>query len=339
MEQPPSARQDASHVLATPGWFFGLRIAQMLLCFIILALSGAVVGNVYLDELGLTLAVSLLSMIALGYMIVSERVAACRAGYNVYAVLALEGLFVILWLAAFAAAAGRRSRFSYTVVTSDANLYDSLAGMTSAVAGLGAFVWFTFIATFTWTLLSFLSGRKQGRFNFNLDAVAATSSASYPMDQKMNQQPPPTMAVPEQSQTPYQQQAPYMPPTAQSPPPQQMVHDFPLHQAAQYPAQAQSPSQHPGQQPSPYPLSTQHSSTLHLAQQHAPSAQQHAPSAQQHASSAQQHASSAHHQTSLYSPHGTPSPTHYPPQQYASQVHPQQYQMPLETRGSELSAQ
>ncbi|PHH61445.1 hypothetical protein CDD81_353 [Ophiocordyceps australis] len=337
MEQPAS-RPDGSHVLATPVWFFGLRIAQMLLCFIILALSGAVVGNVYLDELGLTLAVSLLSMIALGYMIVSERAPACRAGYNVYAVLALDGLLTILWLAAFAAAAARRSRFAYTVVTTDANLYDSLAGMTSAVAGLGAFVWIMFIATFTWTLISFLTGRKQGRFNFNMDALTATNTAGHAMEHKMDQQPPSNMAAPEQSQTPYQQQPPYMPPTAQSPPPQQMPHDYPLHQAAQYPAQAQAPSQHAAQQQtfpyspqhaSPYPSSTQHPSTHHLAQQHT-SSSQHLP---------HHNTSSTHHQTAQYSPQGTPSPTQYPPQQYASQPHPQQYQVPVETRGSELSAQ
>ncbi|KJZ73706.1 hypothetical protein HIM_06824 [Hirsutella minnesotensis 3608] len=161
-------------ILRTPIWILGLRIAQVVLSIIVLALAATAMRDAYLDELGLVVATSIITWIIVVYAIVSERVAPCRVAYHVVAVLSLEAFLVILWLATFAAVAAQRGRFvslnSCTgsgclrkrVVLSGRGL-DAMSG----AAGLGALVWLLFIATFVWTLLQFINGRKQGRFPIN----------------------------------------------------------------------------------------------------------------------------------------------------------------------------
>ncbi|RCI12021.1 hypothetical protein L249_0678 [Ophiocordyceps polyrhachis-furcata BCC 54312] len=147
--------EEDRHVLRTPMWVLIIRSAQSVLSLLILALAAAIATRNYADEAGLALAVALLTWLAITYMTLTERLPSLRAGYHVLAVLALDGLLVVLWLAAFAALAARRALLSG---------YTGIEGLTSATAGLGSLQWILFIVTLVWGLVSFFKGRKQGRF-------------------------------------------------------------------------------------------------------------------------------------------------------------------------------
>ncbi|RDA85930.1 hypothetical protein CP532_0804, partial [Ophiocordyceps camponoti-leonardi (nom. inval.)] len=150
----PQVEEDR-HVLRTPVWVMGIRIAQSVLSLLILALAAAIATRNYIDEAGLALAVAILTWLAITYMTLTERLPSLRTGYHIVAVLALDGLLVILWLAAFAALAARRAFLSG---------YTGIEGLTSATAGLGSLQWILFIVTLVWGLVSFFQGRKHGRF-------------------------------------------------------------------------------------------------------------------------------------------------------------------------------
>lgn len=82
-----------------------------------------------------------------------------RSLYNVIAVLILDGLLVVLWLACWAATAAERAKYRWSVSVSgcyddgsafdsktcfrkrDAIFFKSGLSMFSSIAGLGALVW------------------------------------------------------------------------------------------------------------------------------------------------------------------------------------------------------
>ncbi|GFP56828.1 hypothetical protein ACSS6W_004653 [Trichoderma asperelloides] len=243
--QQPQSEQD--HVLVTPLWVFVSRVFQILVSVIILGLAADLAHGAYLDEEGLALAVSIITWIVTLYAILTERLPTLHHLYHVVAVIVLDGVMMILWLATFAAVAAKRAQFVFNVSVSqcfndgsvfnsetcfkkrdiskrDVLLFKRGAAELAAIAGLGALVWLLFIATFAWTLHYFLKGRKEGRFLFDNEAVT-----------------PQTIAMETKQDNQAQQQAPLQPqPTGQP--------------AAQYPPQDQYPQgQYPPQTTSPYP--------------------------------------------------------------------------------------
>ena len=89
----------------------------------------------------------------------TEKIRACHEAYHIVAVMVLDGVMVILWLATFAAVAARRATFTVDISVNgcfddgstfnsktcfrkrDVILFKSGADMLSAIAGLGALVW------------------------------------------------------------------------------------------------------------------------------------------------------------------------------------------------------
>jgi hypothetical protein len=288
------------HVVATPIWMLAIRVAQFLVALIIVGLAGALMHDAYLDEEGLALAIGLFTWIIVAYIVVTEKISSLHKAYNVIAVLALDGFLVILWLATWAATAARRAKFVVDVSVSGCSddgslissiscnvikrsnvlLFKSGAAMLAAIAGLGALVWLLFIASFVWTLLAFLKGRKEGRFAFGSGSDEANYQATPPAEQPMamqpqqpmqpqttgGQYPPPAGTYPPQ----YPPQGQYQPQPPQEAYPQQT-------QQAQYPqAYPQGPgsSVHsmspPPQQQTPYSPPQE----LYTQQEHQPSQQQ-----------------------------------------------------------------
>ncbi|PNY25350.1 Uncharacterized protein TCAP_04707 [Tolypocladium capitatum] len=150
----------SDHVLETPPWVFAVRIAQFILSVIILGLSGDIVHGVFLDELGLAIAVSVLTWLIVAYALVTERIPAWNAGYHIIAVLSLDAFMLVMWLATWAAVAARRAQFTVAVSVSGCSNNGGLLNSESclvkrdlallfkrgmdemaAVAGLGALVW------------------------------------------------------------------------------------------------------------------------------------------------------------------------------------------------------
>lgn len=111
---------------------------------------------------------SLLTWLGIGYIVLTEKIVGFRGAYHIIAVVVVDSLLVILWLAAFASMAAKRA--AYVVPVSVSNCYDdgdlvnsktcvrrraidqmmkrsdvilfkSGLAMTAAIAGLGALVW------------------------------------------------------------------------------------------------------------------------------------------------------------------------------------------------------
>ncbi|KAL7939779.1 G-protein coupled receptor protein [Trichoderma chlorosporum] len=296
MQQPEN---ESDHVLVSPLWVFVCRIFQILISLIILALAADLMHDAYLNEEGLALAVAIITWLTTLYAILSERLPTLHHIYHVVAVIVLDGVMMVLWLSTFAAVAARRASFVFHVQVNgcvndgslfnsetcfkkrDVILFKSGGDMLSAIAGLGALVWLLFIATFAWTLYSFLIGRKAGRFLFDHESAPVQTIAMEPkQDQQAQQQqtlvPPqgaaqPNPQYPPQGQYPQDQypqgqyppqtaspspyapaQSPYQPQTAYSPPPQdqQAYGQYPPQQYQQPQAYHEAPS-HDGTSPPP----------------------------------------------------------------------------------------
>ncbi|RWA14223.1 hypothetical protein EKO27_g860 [Xylaria grammica] len=115
-------------LIPTPKWFIGLRIAQIVISLIIVALAGFFIHGYYADSLGLAIASGILTWIIALYAILTEHSTACRSGYNTWAVLSLDLFMVILWLASLGANAAFRSSFIYSV---DADCYSDGSAVNS----------------------------------------------------------------------------------------------------------------------------------------------------------------------------------------------------------------
>lgn len=285
------------HVLQTPAWILVIRIFQVLISVGVLGLAARLIHEVSMDEVGLALAIALITFIVVAYVLITEKVSSCHKAYHIVAVLTLDGLLMVLWLATFAAAAARRGEFTETRCYTGSSFntepcyFDGTVGllelgaaMLSAIAGLGALVWVLFIVTFVWTLVMLLQGRKQGRFAINLGTstssgvqqpVPATGDnvqmaarpaephqqqpqQPYPVYQPHGTQPHGTQPHGAQPQQP-SPQSPYNPPVQQYPPPGQYNPSTSPPPMQGYPPQNQYAYGHypPAQQPSPQPQGQQ----------------------------------------------------------------------------------
>ncbi|KAL6837784.1 hypothetical protein V8C40DRAFT_279468 [Trichoderma camerunense] len=266
MQQPEN---ESGHVLVSPLWVFICRIFQVLISLVILALAARLMHDAYLDEEGLALAIAIITWLVCLYVILSEKLPTLNEFYHVVAVIVLDGVMMILWLATFAAVAAKRAQFKFNVRVDgcfddgslfnsktcykkrdfvkkrDVILFKSGGDMLSAIAGLGA-------------LVCFLQGRKAGRFLFDNESAPVQTIAMEPkQDQQAQQQqtliPPqgvaqPNAQSPPQGQYPQDQyppqttspyppaQSPYQPSTAYSPPPQepQAYNQYPPQQYQQH---------------------------------------------------------------------------------------------------------
>ncbi|KZL79024.1 g-protein coupled receptor protein [Colletotrichum incanum] len=283
-------------MIVTPTWMVAIRGFQFFLAIIILGLSGAIIHWVYMDELGLSLAISLFTWIIVLYAVLTEKVPSFRSLYHTYAVLALDLFLVILWLATMGASAARRATFVVPVTascSSDGSAINSgrctilkryivmgkgALAMFAAIAGLSALQFILFLVTFIWTVVQFVRWRKA-------NAPAAQAGASQGEIQMESKQPfltqqtayqqPQNGQVQQQQQQQQQQQ--FYPPQSYTPqpqaPPQQYQQQQPQQyqempaQQQQYPQQAPSPAQNYGQQPQEY----QQYQQQHPAQPYTPS--------------------------------------------------------------------
>ncbi|KAH7156664.1 hypothetical protein EDB81DRAFT_397774 [Dactylonectria macrodidyma] len=279
--EAPQEKMRSDNVLQAPLWITALRGLALFISVIILGLCATLMHDAYLPEEGFSLAMALFTWFGLGYILVTEKVRSLNSAYNIIAVIVIDGLLMVLWLAAFASMAALRAGYVYDVNVSncvdDGSLIDSTTctvskralvernnvvlfksglAMTAAIAGLGALVWLIFIACFVWTLLGFLRGRKEGRFA--MGSTTATPNNNYQMENKVAEATPMSpQSYPSQTQpqappvayqdTQYQQQQPGgYPPQGQ--PYQQPPTPFQQQQGAYPPPDQQNFGQYPPQQ-------------------------------------------------------------------------------------------
>ncbi|KAI1426048.1 hypothetical protein F5Y12DRAFT_713495 [Xylaria sp. FL1777] len=106
-------------LIPTPRWFLGVRIAQIIVSLVIVALAGFFIHGYYADALGIAIASGVLTWAIALYAILTEHTAGCRSGYNTWAVLSLDFFMIVLWLASLGANAAFRSSFVYAVNVED----------------------------------------------------------------------------------------------------------------------------------------------------------------------------------------------------------------------------
>lgn len=328
METTVTAKHSSSHVLETPIWVTIVRGFQFFFSLVVLALAGRLMHDLYLDEFGLAVATSIITWVILFYVLFTEKITCWHKAYHVIAVIVLEGFLIIMWLATFAASAARRATFSVPATVSGciddgsavnskfcyrkrelekrAYLFKSGQAMFSAIAGVGALIWLLFIATFVYTLVMFLRGRKEGRFPIG---SASSSGNNFQMEPK-TEQGAPMMQQPQQQQQQQPQQQ------YQQPLHPQQTGDYQPTPLSQHPPQnGYQPAQSPYQQQPPYqaPPNQQAYNNQHLPQY-------------QQDSSYQQHVYQGSELSGTPAPqqqYAAPSPaTSPPPQQYYPQQHP-----------------
>ncbi|KAL2876312.1 hypothetical protein SGCOL_008488 [Colletotrichum sp. CLE4] len=306
-------------MIMTPTWMVAIRGVQFFLAIVILGLSAAIIHWVYMDELGLAVAIPLFTWIIVLYTVLSEKISSLRNLYHTYAVLALDLFLVILWLATLGACAARRATFTVDVTascTSDGSAVNSgsctifkryivmsqgALAMFSAIAGLSALQFILFLVTFIWTLVQFLRWRKT-------NAPAAAVSASQGEIQMESKQPFLTQQTayqqPQNGQVPQQQQQQqFYPPQSYTPQPQPPSQQYQQQPPQQY---QEMPSQQPQQQ----------------QYQQAPPAQNYTQQPQDYQQHQQQQ-----YPPQAYTPspvNGTVSPTNSPPPQGQTYAYPPQ---------------
>ncbi|TRX92600.1 hypothetical protein FHL15_006527 [Xylaria flabelliformis] len=221
-------------LIPTPRWFIGLRIAQIVVALIIVALSGFLIHGFYADAQGIAIASGVFTWIVALYAILTEHSAGCRSGYNTWAVLSLDFFMMVLWIASLGANAAYRASF---VVPVDADCYDdgstinaghcviskrdtvAVAGPTgraviSAVAGISAINLLLFVATFAYVAHFFrLEWAKHSSDVEKASGVAAPTSEH----QTLGSQQQPQWAQQQQHQPSYPAQSPPYDPYTPSP--------------------------------------------------------------------------------------------------------------------------
>ncbi|KAK4198741.1 hypothetical protein QBC40DRAFT_283177 [Triangularia verruculosa] len=269
---PAPAGNKEHYVQQTPVWVVVVRSVQIFFSLVILGMAGTVIHDVMIEELAFGIACAVFTWIVVGYILITEKVSGARAAYNIWAVLSLDFLMAILWLAALGSIAARRARFVYNVNVG--NCYDdgsavssktcnvykrslekrgailtqSGLGLTSGAAGLSALMWILFIVTLVYHGHTFRLWHQANK---------------KPADAELNAQGAPMLATQQQTAPApgpvYNNQQQYQPQTqyAQQYPPQQQQQQpqqFAPQQAQQFQQQQQAPFQpSPVGTPSPVP--------------------------------------------------------------------------------------
>ncbi|KAI1397345.1 hypothetical protein F4819DRAFT_499541 [Hypoxylon fuscum] len=182
-------------IIPTPTWFIALRVLQIVLALVVVAMTGWWIHGLYYDELGFVIVCGLFTWVIAVYAILSEKVASCRRAYNTWAILALDLLMIIFWLAAMAATANRRSKFTVSVTAScvsDGSTVNSghctiwkRAGVAttgalsilSGIAGISALIMLLFVPTFAYVCHFFRLSLAGASTNDPEKASAAATAA------------------------------------------------------------------------------------------------------------------------------------------------------------------
>ncbi|KAI0442025.1 hypothetical protein F4803DRAFT_386914 [Xylaria telfairii] len=259
-------------VIPTPRFFIGLRIAQIVVALIIVALSGYLIHGFYADAQGIAIASGIFTWIIALYAILSEHSAGCRSGYNTWAILSLDFFMIILWLASLGANAAYRASF---VVPVDADCYDdgstinaghcviskrdtvAVAGPTgraviSAVAGISAINLLLFVATFAYVCHFFRL--EWAKHSSDVEKASGAAASAGQQQNLVNQQQPQWVQQQQQHQPaaypaatpPYDPYTPYSPQQSTA-----YVGAQDYNQPAAHQLHGQTVQHHPQELPSP----------------------------------------------------------------------------------------
>ncbi|OTB07267.1 hypothetical protein M426DRAFT_36394, partial [Hypoxylon sp. CI-4A] len=223
-----SANKRGETVIPTPAWFIALRVLQIVFALVNVALTGWWIHGLYYDELGFVIVCGLFTWVIAVYAILAEKVISCRRAYNTWAILALDGLMIVFWLAAMAATANRRSRFSVSVsatCTSDGSTINSgecivykrdqvgvategALGILSGIAGISALIMILFVVTFAYVCHYFRLSFAAHATNDPEKAAASATAAGVPGATELQSGMPPQNVNTQWNQQPVYPQQP-----------------------------------------------------------------------------------------------------------------------------------
>ncbi|KAI1094459.1 hypothetical protein F5B19DRAFT_34375 [Rostrohypoxylon terebratum] len=171
MEEAARANKRGETLIPTPSWFIALRVFQIFFSIIAVGMTGWWIHGLYYDELGFVIVCGLFTWIIAVYALLAERVISCRRAYNTWAILSLDAMMIVFWLAAMAAVANLRSQFTVSVTAScynDGSTINSghctvykrsdvvgvasqaALGVLSGIAAVSALVMILFVVTFAY---------------------------------------------------------------------------------------------------------------------------------------------------------------------------------------------
>ena len=128
------------HIPIYPHNFIALRIVQLVLAVIVIGLAAYGVAGLAFDGDVFIMAVGLMTLIVTTYYLVAEY--SSPAVYNYWAVLALDILLVIMWLASFALLASEVAAvYSYSGSSYSYDTYYKRSDIAKRTAYIDASAW------------------------------------------------------------------------------------------------------------------------------------------------------------------------------------------------------
>ncbi|KAI9819022.1 MAG: hypothetical protein M1832_004064 [Thelocarpon impressellum] len=181
-------RAHHAHVIQTPKWLLGLRIAQIVLAVVIMGLVAYSASKVFVSTMesayGLNLFTCAATLIIVTWLLVS--LLAVPAAYNMWAQLAVEIFLTLMWLVSFAVLANYTA--SFYIISSSTYYYGSFFKRSepgyipwetgAAAAGLGGLEFILFVITLIFFALGLHRHRLGGA---NRSAAATTGPAGGPV--------------------------------------------------------------------------------------------------------------------------------------------------------------
>ncbi|KAL2887109.1 g-protein coupled receptor protein [Ceratocystis lukuohia] len=128
---PAYAAKSPALIIDTPAWVVAVFSVIMGLTLPILGLSARIIHDLYLDCNGLSLAISIMTWLAVGYVVLTEKMPALRGYYHIYLVIAVNLFMTLMWLVTMAAVAHKRAQFKYPVTLGDCSSDGSLLNSTT----------------------------------------------------------------------------------------------------------------------------------------------------------------------------------------------------------------
>ncbi|KAL2018084.1 hypothetical protein VTK56DRAFT_1270 [Thermocarpiscus australiensis] len=267
------AREKEQYIQQTPVWVMVVRGAQVLFALAIFGMAAYLIHGISLGAYCFALVCSLFTWIVVAYVLASEKVPSANAAHNIWAVLALDFLMALFWLASLGANAALRATFTNPVTAAcwdDGSAINSnhcivskrelekraavansgALAMISAIAGLSALMWLLFLATLVFHGHTFRLWCQENKKPSSSDnATVEMKAQGTPMLAAESTAADPVHA-PYSDQQHYSQQQ--YPTQAQlAPYPQQTAGSPELH-SSQQPTQYQHPELQGGRQPVPY---------------------------------------------------------------------------------------
>ncbi|KAK4184104.1 hypothetical protein QBC35DRAFT_67682 [Podospora australis] len=207
---PAAAVSTNAYVQETPVWMVVIRVIQAVLALGIVGMCGWLMHGKVLDAQAFGLVCGLFTWIVVGYTLITEKAQGARGAYNIWAVMSLDLLLAIFWLASLGTNAATRAEFNSKVLvsgcSSDGSAFnahscnvlknrgladgavagDGALAIMSAVAGLSALEWLLFVGTLIFHghtfRLWYQANKKPSADNANveLNAQGAPMLASQP---------------------------------------------------------------------------------------------------------------------------------------------------------------